>query len=488
MYCILDFFFKKRYTQLLKRLQTFEESQKEVLKSIIERNKTCQYLVSHKIKNIDDFEKLPLVHYEELENEIVSLGSTKYFALSSEKIIACSKSSGTTSTSKWIPQSKKNIKYNYKAGFDLLSSYIFHHPNSKITAGKNFSLTGSYEPKNGLIVGDISALIAFYLPSIFHFFRIPSKKIALIQNWDKKLEALIPKLIQSDIRWIAGVPSWIKVIIDRIEFETQKSILEIWPNLEVFFYGGTDIAIYKAQFDQIFQKKVVYWQTYNASEGFFAIQISPNISDMALMSDYGVYFEFLCVKSDEIVQFKNLKIGNKYELIITNSCGLWRYRIGDVVEITNLDPLKIKIVGRTKHYINAFGEELMIHNVEKALEILNQEMVFEIAHYTVAPKIDENDKGFHQWLIEFKMSPSDISIFEKKLDTILQSLNSDYKAKRAHDLIMKNLQIIPAKDGQFEKWLRNQNRLSAQAKIPKLSNDTLILDKILSNSQLRNNH
>jgi hypothetical protein len=209
---------------------------------------------------------------------------------------------------------------------------------------------------------------------------------------------------------------------------------------------------------------------------------------MALISDYGVYFEFLCVKSNQIVQYKNLKIGNQYELIITNSCGLWRYRIGDVIEITHKNPLKIKIVGRTKHFINAFGEELMIHNVEKALEILNQEMAFEIAHYSVAPKIDENDKGFHKWLIEFKMSPSDISIFEKKLDTILQSLNSDYKAKRTHDLVMKNLQIITAKNGQFEKWLRNQNRLSAQAKIPKLSNDTFIIDEILSNSQLRNNH
>jgi hypothetical protein len=488
LFFFLNYFFKNRFAKLQKRIESFESIQKETLTKILEKNKGCTYLKNYNVYQLEDFERLPLVSYEDLESEIVNLLHSKEPTITNEKIIAFSKSSGTTSFSKIIPQSKKNISYNYQAGFDLLTSYLHHFPNSKITAGKNFSLTGSYDIQNGLIVGDISALIAFYLPSIFHFFRIPSKKIALIQNWDKKLEALIPKLIQSDIRWIAGVPSWIKVIIDRIEFETQKSILEIWPNLEVFFYGGTDIAIYKSKFDQIFQKKVVYWQTYNASEGFFAIQISSNSSDMALISDYGVYFEFLCVKSNQIVQYKNLKIGNQYELIITNSCGLWRYRIGDVIEITHKNPLKIKIVGRTKHFINAFGEELMIHNVEKALEILNQEMAFEIAHYSVAPKIDENDKGFHKWLIEFKMSPSDISIFEKKLDTILQSLNSDYKAKRTHDLVMKNLQIITAKNGQFEKWLRNQNRLSAQAKIPKLSNDTFIIDEILSNSQLRNNH
>ena len=488
MFFFLNYFFKNRFAKLQKRIESFESIQKETLTKILEKNKGCTYLKNYNVYQLEDFERLPLVSYEDLESEIVNLLHSKEPTITNEKIIAFSKSSGTTSFSKIIPQSKKNISYNYQAGFDLLTSYLHHFPNSKITAGKNFSLTGSYDIQNGLIVGDISALIAFYLPSIFHFFRIPSKKIALIQNWDKKLEALIPKLIQSDIRWIAGVPSWIKVIIDRIEFETQKSILEIWPNLEVFFYGGTDIAIYKSKFDQIFQKKVVYWQTYNASEGFFAIQISSNSSDMALISDYGVYFEFLCVKSNQIVQYKNLKIGNQYELIITNSCGLWRYRIGDVIEITHKNPLKIKIVGRTKHFINAFGEELMIHNVEKALEILNQEMAFEIAHYSVAPKIDENDKGFHKWLIEFKMSPSDISIFEKKLDTILQSLNSDYKAKGTHDLVMKNLQIITAKNGQFEKWLRNQNRLSAQAKIPKLSNDTFIIDEILSNSQLRNNH
>jgi hypothetical protein len=483
LFWLLDFFLKKRYSRLIHRLTAFEDLQKKTLNSIIEKNKSCDYLISHGVTTIDDFKKLPLAHYENFEKKILTLNTSEKFSLSTEKIIACSKSSGTTSTSKWIPQSKKNIYYNYKAGFDLLSSYIFHHPKSRITAGKNFSLTGSYEDKNGLIVGDISALIAYYLPSIFHFFRVPSKEIALIKDWDKKLDALIPKLIQSDIRWIAGVPSWIKVIIDRIEFQTQKSILETWPNLEVFFYGGTDISIYKKQFDLLFRNRVVYWQTYNASEGFFAMQIAPDFSDMALMPDYGMYYEFMSISSNQIILSKDLKIGDKYELILTNACGLWRYRIGDVVEITHKNPLKIRVIGRTKHFINAFGEELMIHNVEKALEMLNQEIAFEISHYTVAPKIDENQKGYHEWLIEFKVPPYDLTAFEKKLDSILQSLNSDYKAKRNHDFVMKNLQITSAKDGQFEKWLRTQNKLNAQAKVPKLSNDTIIFEEILSIAQ-----
>lgn len=480
MFFFLNYFFKNRFAKLQKRIESFESIQKETLAKILEKNKGCTYLKNYNVLQLEDFERLPLVSYEDLESEIVNLLHLKESTITNEKIIAFSKSSGTTNFSKIIPQSKKNISYNYQAGFDLLTSYLHHFPNSKITAGKNFSLTGSYDIQNGLIVGDISALIAYYLPSIFHYFRTPSKDIALTKNWDEKLEKLIPILAKADIRWIAGVPSWIKVIIEKIEKYSQKSILEVWPNLEVYFYGGTDIAIYKSQFDHFFDKKVIYWQTFNASEGFFAMQTSSGDNNMSLMPDYGIYYEFFDLKVLEIIPSKDLKIGNKYELIISNSCGLWRYRIGDLIEITHKNPLKIKIVGRTKHYINAFGEELMIHNVEKALEMLNEEMAFEIRHYTVAPKIDEDKIGFHNWLIEFSIAPSNMKDFETRLDELLQHLNSDYKAKRSQDLVMKRLKVQITKNGVFEKWLRNQNRLSAQAKIPKLSNNAQIFDTILS--------
>lgn len=480
MFFFLNYFFKNRFAKLQKRIESFESIQKDTLTKILEKNSDCTYLKNYNVSQIEDFERLPLVSYEDLEYEIANILKSKESAITKEKIIAFSKSSGTTSFSKIIPQSKKYISYNYQAGFDLLTSYLHHYPNSKITAGKNFSLTGSYDVQNGLIVGDISALIAYYLPSIFHYFRTPSKDIALIKDWDKKLEKLIPILAKTDIRWIAGVPSWIKVIIEKIEKYSQKSILEVWPNLEVYFYGGTDIAIYKSQFDHFFNKKIVYWQTFNASEGFFAMQTSSEDNNMSLLPDYGIYYEFFDHKAQKIIPYKELQIGEKYELIISNSCGLWRYRIGDVIEITHKNPLKIKIVGRTKHYINAFGEELMVHNVEKAIEILNQEMAFEIRHYTVAPKIDEDKIGFHNWLIEFVITPSNIKNFETRLDELLQHLNSDYKAKRSQDLVMKRLKVQIAKNGVFEKWLRNQNRLSAQAKIPKLSNNALIFEEIIS--------
>lgn len=480
MFFALDFFFKKRFSKLSKRLDNFEELQRKELKKIIRLNNNCAYLKSFGVNNLDDFDKLPISVYEDFEDQINELIHTGHFTLSSEKIIACSKSSGTTSFSKLIPQSKKNIQFNYKAGFDLLSSYIYHYPKSKITAGKNFSLTGSYEQKNGLIIGDISALIAYYLPSIFYFFRVPSKEIALVQDWDKKLDQLIAELISSDIRWIAGVPSWIKLIIERIERQSNKSILEVWPNLEVFFYGGTDISIFKKQFDILFENKVIYWQTYNASEGFFAIQNNSFTSDMALMPDYGIYFEFLNIKSGKMEYSRDLKIGAQYELIVTNSCGLWRYKMGDIIEITDKKPLKIKIVGRTKHFINAFGEELMIHNVEKALEILNKEMNFELIHFTVAPKIDSEKRGFHQWLVEFAKLPESLEDFEKNLDQIIQYLNSDYKAKRSNNLIMKNLKVNLAQKGQFEKWLRSKKKLNAQAKIPKLCNNSIVYNEIVS--------
>lgn len=470
---------------LEKLSQEATESQKNLLEQIISKNKSVNYLSKLGIQNSLEFiQKCPTVVYDDIEPYILNIKNQNINELTTERIIAFAKSSGTTSRSKLIPMTKHSLKANFNAGKNLVSYYLSSFPDSKLVKGKNFSLTGSYNFENGYVIGDVSALFTYFLKPWYRPFRVPNKEIATSPNWDEKLKLMTPILAKSTISWIAGVPSWMSIVIDSVENHTQKPIHEIWKDLEVFYYGGVSIEPFRAYFDTKFEGKLKLWQTYNASEGFFGIQTAPDSSDLNLIYNTDNYYEFIAkseidAENPIVLSSHELIIGNIYELVITNSSGLYRYRIGDLIQIKNLFPIQFQIVGRTKNYINIFGEELMVNNTEMAMTKISKELKFIYTDYTVAPIIDGHN-GYHRWFIEFKDIPLNITEIESKLDAYLRELNSDYDAKRFNNLILKPLKIKILSIGSFNKWLEVNQRKNVQSKIPKLVNNTSIQDSILS--------
>lgn len=454
----------------------FAERQEALLQSIIKQNQSVAYLKQKNISDIRTFQKYcPAVTYDEIEGEILAVKNQRINTLTADKIIAFAKSSGTTSRSKWIPMTRQSIDANYTAGKTMLSYYIAQFPNTKIFEGKNFSLTGSYDMVNGYVVGDVSALFTYYLSSIYKPFRIPNRDIATIKDWNEKLEKLLPILATADIRWIAGVPSWISVVIEKMETYCQQPIQCIWKNLEVYFYGGISIEPFRNFFEQKFDGKLRLWQTYNASEGFFGLQISQSNPHLRLLHHTGNYYEFIPIeyRNDPyppILNLTSIEENKLYELLITNPSGLYRYRIGDVVQFLDKENLFFEIKGRTQNFINAFGEELMVSNTEKAISLLSQELKFRIKDYTVAPIITGH-RGYHNWQIEFIEMPEDLVFFQKRLDEILRSLNSDYDAKRTNNFILDTLQIEVLENEIIDRWYEKNNRKNVQSKIPKLCQD-----------------
>lgn len=462
-----------------------DSAQIKLLDKIISRNKSTAYLTNLGIKTSQDFLKnCPSISYDEIEHFILKIKDSRINDLTKEKIIAFSKSSGTTSRSKLIPMTKHSLNANFTAGKNLVSYYLSTFPDSKLVNGKNFSLTGSYNIENGYVIGDVSALFTYFLKPWYRPFRVPSRDIATLSNWDEKLKLITPILAKSKIRWIAGVPSWMCIVIDSIEDYTQKPIREVWPNLEVFFYGGISIEPFRVYFDTKFNGKLKLWQTYNASEGFFGLQTSYETTNLNLVYNTDNYYEFIPkseidAENPIILSAKELIIGNTYELVITNTSGLYRYRIGDLIQISDISPIQFQIVGRTKNHINIFGEELMVNNTEMAMTMLSKELNFKYIDYTVAP-IVEGHTGYHQWMIEFDNNPSILQEIEVKLDIKLREKNSDYDAKRFNNLILKPLKIIALPPGTFHRWLEHNHRKNVQSKIPKLMNNTSIQESINS--------
>jgi phenylacetate-coenzyme A ligase PaaK-like adenylate-forming protein len=483
---IINKYFNHRYHQVENEILQFEYFQATTLANIINSNLRSKFLSDRKINDLSAFQNFcPILTYDELEKEILDIKDRQMNHLTSSKIIAFSKSSGTTNSSKFIPYTIDSLRYNYKASKDMLALFMHSNPNSKILGGKNFSLTGTYSKVNGFVIGDVSALFSYYLKPCYKPFRTPSLDIATMPDWEQKLQKFCEILPYQDVRWIAGVPSWIKVVIDRIENHTQKSIRTLWKNVEVFFYGGVSIEPFQEYFEAKFGPELIYWQTYNASEGFFGLQQANDQSDLLLLPNNGNYYEFIhkLEMTDEKPPFtsiENLRKGEHYELVITNFSGLYRYRMGDLIEIKELNPLKIKIVGRTKSFINMFGEELMVHNTERAVSVFNLNSEYKIMEYTVAPKLLANGKGHHEWLIEFDKTPNDINLIEISLDNELRRVNSDYHAKRENDYVMEYLKIKTVPPGSFRVWLLHNNRLNVQSKIPKLWKNGDIQKSVLS--------
>lgn len=444
------------------------------------------------IKNYQTFnERIPVSTYEELEPYIEQTrqGAQNIFWNSNIKYFA--KSSGTTNAkSKFIPVSSEALDNNhYKASKDLLCLYLNNNEESQLFTGKSLRLGGSkqlYE-NNNTIFGDLSAILIDNMPMWAEFSSTPSNKTSLMSDWETKLPAIINESSLENVTSLAGVPSWMMVLLNKALEENKKSnILEIWPNVEVYFHGGVSFDPYREQYKKLFPKDdFKYYEIYNASEGFFALQDLNNSSDLLLMLDYGIFYEFIPMdtfgkENQKVIPLQDVEINKNYALVITTNSGLWRYLIGDTIRFTSLSPHRIKVTGRTKHHINVFGEELMVENTDSALSKTCSALNCEIKDYTVAPIFMQGkEKGAHEWIIEFKKQPENIQNFAVLLDKNLQEINSDYEAKRFNNMTLNPLVLNVAKENLFYDWLKKNNKLGGQHKVPRLSNDRLYLEELL---------
>lgn len=494
---LFSWFIKKRIHQIdLFKKYPFEV-QEEVLMYLLAHGAKTEWGVKYGYEGIQSYEdfnkKVPLTNYEILEPYVQRLLKNEQGLLWDADIKWFAKSSGTMrSKSKFIPVSKASLdECHYKGGKDLLSLYYNQIPDRKLYKGKHLILGGSAEINYlnaDSYFGDLSAIILKNMPWWAELRRTPAKEIALMSEWEEKIEKLAQSTIDQDIYILAGVPSWTLVLCNRILEITGKSNLrEVWPNLELFMHGGVNFDPYRAQFRRLIPfDNMNYVETYNASEGFFGIQDDFSINELLLMLDYGVFFEFIPMDayngtdSKKIISLKDVELGVNYALVISTNAGLWRYIIGDTVRFTNASPYRFVITGRTKSFMNAFGEELVVENAERAIRMACEVTNAEIFEYTAAPiYLDGTKKGGHEWLIEFSKSPIDISIFAKELDIALKSLNSDYEAKRTGDLSLQMPIINVATAGTFNKWLKSIGKLGGQHKVPRLSNDRVLLDEIV---------
>ncbi len=445
------------------------------------------------IKTVEEFKnRVPLQDYDSLKKDIERTRLGEQNILWPTEIKWFAKSSGTTSDkSKFIPVSKESMEdCHFRGGKDVLALYTSEFPETRIYKGKGLTLGGSHQINNysnESYYGDLSAVIIENLPFWAEFLRTPKPEIALMDVWDEKIQRIAEETINQNVTQIAGVPSWTLVLAKHIlEVTGKKNLLEIWPDLELFVHGGVSFNPYREQFKKLIpSNNMNYLETYNASEGFFAIQNNLQHDDMLLMLDYGIFYEFIPMSEIEKEQPKTLgldevEIDKNYALVISTNGGLWRYIIGDTVKFTHLEPYKIKITGRIKHFINAFGEELIIDNAEKAIKIACEKCNVEVVEYTAGPIYMTNtSKGGHQWLFEFNKQPENLEYFINILDTALKSLNSDYEAKRYKNLTLDIPKIEVLKTGVFYKWLKEKGKLGGQHKIPRLANHRDYLEEIL---------
>lgn len=416
------------------------------------------------------------------ERDVLWPGLTRNFA----------QSSGTSDgKSKYIPVTRESFsRSHYRGGGDVVAHYLSLYPDSRIFSGKSFILGGSFANELTLPphvkVGDLSANLIDNINPVANLFRVPSRSIALMQDWAEKLPALVEASAEENITNISGVPSWFMTVLKEvIRSRGADTIHDVWPNLEVFFHGGISMAPYREQYSHITAPRMRYLECYNASEGFFALQNRIDDPSLLLLLDCGTFFEFIPVEdadSDrpEIIPAWEVEEGKVYAMIISSCNGLWRYPIGDTVRIESADPLKITISGRTKSYINAFGEELMVQNAEAALSKVCRRLNCEIANYTAAPVYaSDHSRGRHEWLIEFNREPESLEEFADCLDRALQQENSDYEAKRSHGIFLDRLTVVKGCPGVFDRWLASTGKLGGQRKVPRLSNSRHPIDEIL---------
>ncbi|MBB3894052.1 GH3 auxin-responsive promoter family protein [Bacteroides pyogenes] len=445
------------------------------------------------IRDYEDFRnRLPIQTYEDIKPYVERLRAGEQNLLWPSEIRWFAKSSGTTNDkSKFLPVSKESLQdTHYRGGKDAVALYFRINSDSRLFSGKGLILGGSHSPNlssNHSLVGDLSAILIQNVTPLVNLIRIPNKKIALMDEWESKIEAIANSTVRSNVTNLSGVPSWMLVLIKHILEKTGKSTLEeVWPNLEVFFHGGVAFTPYREQYKQVIRSpKMHYVETYNASEGYFGTQNDLSDPSMLLMIDYGVFYEFIPLEevgkeNPRAYCLEEVELNKNYAMVISTSCGLWRYMIGDTVKFTSKNPYKFVITGRTKHFINAFGEELIVDNAEKGLVKACAATGAQVSEYSAAPVfMDENAKCRHQWLIEFAKAPDSLEKFAAVLDATLKEVNSDYEAKRWKDIALQPLEVIVARPRLFHDWLAQKGKLGGQHKIPRLSNTREYIEEML---------
>ena len=491
---IASWVLKQRIHQIELFLKYPNEVQEELLMNLIRRAENTVIGTQYDFPSITSYtkfsERVPVSSYEDLQPLIERTRQGEQNVFWDAPIKWFAKSSGTTNAkSKFIPVSNDALEdCHYKGSKDLLCLYLNNNENSEMFLGKSLRLGGSsqiYEDKDTFF-GDLSAILIENMPMWAEFSSTPSNKISLMSEWETKLTAIINETKNENVTSFAGVPSWLLVLMNRLLEETGKgNLLELWPNLEVYFHGGVSFEPYREQYQKLLPKAdFKYYEIYNASEGFFAIQDLNDSSDLLLMLDYGIFYEFIPMDTfgtpnQKVIRLSEVELFKNYAVVITTNAGLWRYLIGDTVRFTSLNPYRVRVSGRTKHHINVFGEELMVENTDQAIAKACQLTQTEIVDYTVAPIfMDGKEKGAHEWMIEFKQNPTDIAQFQRILDDTLQSLNSDYEAKRYNNMTLNPLVINLARKDLFYDWLKERNKLGGQHKIPRLSNQREYLEQL----------
>jgi hypothetical protein len=488
-------YFSTRTASIDRFISSPLDTQTKVLSYLLDRAKDTDFGKAHYFAETKDYEafkkNVPLQDYESLkpffkrmqasEADVLWPGSIRWFA----------KSSGTTNdASKFIPVSEEGLHDSHiKTGKDFLSLYLRNNPDSKFFTGKGLVMGGACQANEGnpdVFVGDVSAILMKNLDTWIQYFREPSLDIALLSQWEQKLDRIADVTMSQNITNISGVPSWTLLLLRKVlEKAGKKHIKEVWPDLELYCHGGVGFAPYRQQFEELIGGDIYYQNVYNASEGFFAFQDTLGSDDMLLHLDNGVFYEFIPftgdLDHDQAVGIDGVKKGVNYAMAISTNSGLWRYLIGDTVAFTDTAPYRIRITGRTKHYINVFGEEVTIDNTDKALAAACLESGAKAVDYTIAPIFTSHQvQGRHQWGIEFDRVPDDLAAFEDMLDNKLQCLNSDYQAKRTGDLAMGKLTVLPLSAGTFYEWLRSKEKLGSQHKIPRLLNDRTVINEVIA--------
>lgn len=493
---IASWIMKKRVHQIELFMKYPHEVQNEWMHKLLDTAADTEFGEKYDFGSITTYNefrnRVPLQNYETLkpiigrirrgEQDLLWPGEVKWFA----------KSSGTTDKSKFLPVTKESLDgCHYKGGRDMITLHCVNNPETQLFDGKSLALGGSsqadmfgeYESYHG----DVSAIVMQNLPMWAEYFRAPDLEIALLDKWEVKLEKMALATMNENVTSLAGVPSWMLVLLRQVlQHKKADTIKEVWPNLELYFHGGVSFTPYREQFKKIFgNDKIRYMEVYNASEGFFGIEDRTDGHDMLLMLDYGVFYEFIPADEAESENPRALTLAEVntdtvYELVITTNAGLWRYRLGDTIQFKSVKPYRFIITGRTKHHINTFGEELMIHNAEQALKVACEKTHALINEYTAAPVFMGENSGAHEWVIEFEKEPENIGYFTDVLDKTLKQANSDYEAKRYNDYILKFPSVRTVPRGTFHRWLASKNKLGGQYKVPRLSNERKYLEEILS--------
>lgn len=447
---------------------------------------------------VKDFKnRVPIHEYDDLKPYIKRMMEGEQNILWNTPINWFAKSSGTTSDkSKFIPISDESLKdIHFKGSKDVVSNYYKNFPDSDLLTGKSLVVGGSHQVYNldeDIQYGDLSAVLMQNTPFWGHWIRTPELRIALLDEWESKIEQLAKNTVNENVTSLAGVPTWTIILIKRLlEISGKRTLKEVWPNLELYMHGGVSFTPYREQINKLIGSPINYLEIYNASEGFFAAQNMPDDEGLLLYTDHGIFYEFLAVEEygkhgAKTIGLKEVELNKNYALVITTNGGLWRYLVGDTIQFTSLKPFKIKVTGRLKHYMNAFGEEVIIDNADQAIAIASAKTNSIVKDYTAAPVFfTEQNNGAHQWLIEFETPPEDMQRFTSELDEALKSVNSDYEAKRYKNIALRLPLVRSLQKDTFNKWLKSKGKLGGQHKVPRLNNERKMIEEILLIAETR---